>query len=327
MPAVYCGPCGTLHSGGVNEDCAVSMQTRRTGKACEKVGEKVAKMADGERLSKKEEAPKTVASTEEEESDDDSMDERERAVTDRIKALEKKKRLVELERREQELEDDMERLARKRTRGRSRSRRSSPLERRHHHHHRRSSSSSSSSARSTSQEKKKRSKWSIRRYLEDRKDLKKLSPFELVESSCSWVLDKKDVDVHDLKRFIMHLKYVASKAKSGQFTDKAHASYDLAIRKLAVDNGFDAFCAGNPELALQYYAFESMRGYTAKGGSHGAKASTSNTKQLFMKDGKKPCFAYNKEEGCNRDEKTCNFGHWCSKCGGKSHIRANCRKE
>ena len=52
---------------------------------------------------------------------------------------------------------------------------------------------------------------------------------------------------------------MAGKAKSGRFLDQAHASYDIAIRKLATKEDFNAFSAGNPELALKYYAFEYMK--------------------------------------------------------------------
>ena len=47
-----------------------------------------------------------------------------------------------------------------------------------------------------------------------------------------------------------------SRAKSDRFTNTAHAQYDLAVRKLAIDDGFKAFTAGNPELSLKYYALE-----------------------------------------------------------------------
>lgn len=289
-------------------------------------------MAENPKPARKEDSP-SASSVEEEAPEDDEVEERERAVTRRIRALERRKRLAELELQERELESDMARLAMKKKGGRSRSRRRSSSSdrhhRRHHRHHRRSPTSSSSSGRSASRERRLRSKWSIRRYLEDRKDLKKLSPFELIESSCSWVLDKKDIDVQDLRRVVKHIKYISGRAKSGQFQDRAHASYDLAIRKLATTDGYEAFGAGNAEVALQYYAFEYMRGHSSKGAYGGVKNShaNTNTKQLFSKDGKKPCFAYNKEEGCTRDDKTCNFGHWCSRCGSRTHVRAKCRKD
>ena len=58
------------------------------------------------------------------------------------------------------------------------------------------------------------------------------------------------------------------KAKSGRFTDQMHANYDVA-RKLAAKEGFEAFSAGNPELALKY-VFQYMRKPGGRrGASHG----------------------------------------------------------
>ena len=111
----------------------------------------------------------------------------------------------------------------------------------------------------TKQQRRARSKWSVKRFMEERKDIKKMIPFELIEASCAWVVDKKDADEESLIGFIKHIGYMAGKAKSGRFVDAAHINYDLAVRKLAVSDGYKAFTAGNPELALKYYAFEYMK--------------------------------------------------------------------
>ena len=126
------------------------------------------------------------------------------------------------------------------------------------------------------------------------------------------MVDKKDADKESL------IGYIAGKAKLRWFIDTAHINYDLAIRKLAVSDGYKVFTAGNTELALKYYAFENMKKststniYTRPGAAH---------QKLFVHDGKKPCFGHNKE-GCSRDEKTCNYGHWCSHCGSRSFTYA-----
>lgn len=325
---MYCGPCGKQHRGPVNDNCRKSNMPKTRGGAREV--EKQGATSESSTEFVKEEADQKEDQTigQRTETSDEDLDERERDIAERERVQARRRRKADLDRRERRLGEETSDSAAKRRRGRSRSRsRGGSGDRRQRRRHHRASSSSSSDGRTTSRDRKQRSKWSIRRYLEDRKDLKKLSPFELIESSCGWVLDKKDLDLQDLRRFVKHIKYMSGKAKSGRFLDQAHASYDLAIRKLAVTDGYDAFCAGNPELALRYYAFESMRTQNAKSSASGSKYGQSSTKHLFCKDGKKPCFPHNKDDGCSRDEKTCNFGHWCSRCGSKSHIRPNCRKE
>ena len=73
-------------------------------------------------------------------------DDEEPAIAGGIKELKRKKKLIELEHRERALKE--------------------MLSLRH------TSSSSSSSDRTTSRERKARSKWSLRRHIEDRKDVK-----------------------------------------------------------------------------------------------------------------------------------------------------------
>ena len=90
------------------------------------------------------------------------------------------------------------------------------------------------------------------------------------------------------------------KAKLGRLIDAANVNYDLAVRKLAVSDGYKAFTAGNPEQALKYYAFEYMK----KPSSNISTRPGTAHQKLFVHDGKKPCFSHNKEEGCSRDEKT-----------------------
>ena len=52
-------------------------------------------------------------------------------------------------------------------------------------------------------------------------------------------------------------------------------------------------------------------------------------KKLFeyTKDGKKPCFKWNREFGCNRSEEECGYGYWCAKCGNRNHERNACQKD
>ena len=158
--------------------------------------------------------------------DTDAEDE---AIRERIRSLEKKMRRAELLRCQKELEDEVRSSTVDTVKGRRSRSRSSAREHKRHRHH--SSSSSSSGERTPSRERRASSKWSVKRFMEERKDVKKMTPFELIEASYSWVVD--DADEESLIGFIKHTGYMAGKAKSGRFVDAAHVNYDLAVRKLA----------------------------------------------------------------------------------------------
>ena len=87
----------------------------------------------------------------------------------------------------------------------------------------------------------------------------KLNPFELIESSCNWMIDQEDANSKDYIKFIQHISFISSKAKSYKFNDKAHIIYDRHFRKLCEKEGYAAFGAGNQELALRFYSFENLR--------------------------------------------------------------------
>ena len=118
--------------------------------------------------------------------------------------------------------------------------------------------------RTPSRERRKRRKWSIGKFTEEKKEVKKLNPFELLEASCLWFLDFQDTNDASAIRFISHIVFIAGKAKTFKFQDTAHTLYDTAVLKLAAKDGFEAFSAGNTDLALRYYSFEHLRESQAK---------------------------------------------------------------
>ncbi len=338
MSESYCGPCGHIHSVPVNESCrAVKASKRNTRSATSKEG----KMSDAGEFIKEEKLAL--------EGDDTlpDLDVEEREALERVRVLERRKKILELNRREEELREEMSRLAvrpsrtsvqpgdrRSVSRGADGPRRSETRSRSvvssrdGAGRRRRSSSSSSSEGRTPSRERRARSKWSLKRHVENRRDVKKLSPFELIEASCAWVLDTRDTDYDCLRKFIKHIGYMAGKAKSGIFLDKAHNLYDQSVRKLATSEGFNAFSAGNAEYSLKHYTYENMKKHAGSSGQRGAGGSYGGGgKNLFTRGGKKPCFSHNKEGGCSRDERTCGYGHWCSRCGSRSHTRLSCPKD
>ena len=70
-------------------------------------------------------------------------------------------------------------------------------------------------------------KKSIRKFTEEKKEIKKLNPFELLEASCLWFLDFQDTNEASVSRFISHIAFIAGKAKTIKFQDTAHALYDI----------------------------------------------------------------------------------------------------
>lgn len=150
-------------------------------------------------------------------------------------------------------------------------------ERSHRHRRRRHySSSSGSRSRTPSGERRKKSKWSIKRHTTDKKEIKKLSPHELVEASGKWVLDRDDMTIEDYQSFIKHIVFLSSKAKCDKFVDSCHVQYDLAVRKRAVKEGFKAFTAGDQECSVAVYSIENLRSRA------GTKHTTPYTMRRFL---------------------------------------------
>lgn len=150
------------------------------------------------------------------------------------------------------------------------------------------------------------------------KEVRKLNCYELITASIRWCLDIQGLTVKDFRALMEHVCFMASRAKQNDFQDSTHVDYDIDIRKLAEVEGFAAFGSRNTGLAMFHYGMHNMRQ---------RKTSTSTRKTSnFTKDGKTGCYKWNKESGCGRLDDVCNFGHWCSKCGSKSHKKYNCGK-
>lgn len=346
MSQSFCGPCGKIHTKPVNEHCmqaappvrratrsqvgreVAAVKTENTG-ACGGVGI----MAEGgvsadkkgvERERREMLRAESVDRTRREsrlliEGTERTRHEA-RRLAESIAEMEKEKQLAVLKARQAALAEEMAALrVDNGRRGRSRS---ASGERRRHRR-RRYSSSSSSGERTPSRERRIRSKWSLKRFTEDRKEVKKLNANEVIEATCAWLADKDNLCVEEVLGVVKHIGYMAGKAKADRYTDSAHARFDIAVRKRAAKHGFAAFSAENSEASLKYYALEYMKERKSGGAGKGGGAA----KQLFTRDGKRPCFGFNKEGGCSRDEKTCSYGHWCSKCGSRAHKRTSCYKD
>ena len=150
MPETYCGPCGLNNQAPVNDLCRERQPPRRSTRATGKD----TTMADVDKVVAADVKPviNQAGST---------TDDEERAITGSIWELERKKKLIELERKERVLREEMQSLTSEEhsgnSRRRTRSRRRSPSQdRRWRGCHCHSSSSSSSS-----REHKARSKWSL----------------------------------------------------------------------------------------------------------------------------------------------------------------------
>ena len=151
--------------------------------------------------------------------------------------------------------------------------------------------------------------------MKDIKEVCKLTVSELQEASCRWFLSL------GAQYLPSHLTYIAAKAKHEVFNDTAHVMYDTAIRKLAEHEGFVAFTAGDAAASLIHYGHESMQAKAKSTVTGAVKGHTT-----FERGGKRVCFPWNKDSECDRDG-TCEFGHWCSKCGSRGHKCTKCTKD
>lgn len=318
MPDQYCGPCGQAHSGQVNDRCAVSLSVNR--RSTRTTASKMSTKGRDVSLEVKEER--------QHEDEEDEMSEDEKQLRAELKDLRKKRRMEGLLAEKERLlhVDSRESSTGRRESDRceagaeeSRGRRHSRGCRRSRRKHR--STSSESRSRTSSRERRTRSKWSLRKYTVDKKDLKKTNCYELIEASCKWLADQQNVSADEHMCFNKHLMYLATKAKSDKFIETSHVNYDIATRKLAQDIGFKAFRYGNNEASMEYYVVENFKSHTKNksyAGTHSAKSAG------YTKDGKKPCYRWNRESGCSRGEDVCLYGHWCSSCGSESHKHVKC---
>lgn len=318
----FCGPCGRLHGDSTNDTCRVAATLlRRSARA--------KKMASG---GTKGEAP--VKSAHDDGADhiqlgsttaDDSEDE-ERLLKE-VKMAERKSRMAALRARKAAAVQGLEAAhgtERDDVRAGTSSDRSRERTRKHHkrHRHRHRSSSSSSSSRTPTPERHRRSKWGLKKYTIDKKDVKKLNICELIEATCAWAVDQDSLDLPSAKGIFNHIAYMAGRAATDKFNDSAHVHYDLAIRKKAITEGFEAFKLGDSVYSIVHYSLENLKSKSAAK----VKAHTGKS-HLFVKEGKRPCYRFNKETGCDRDEERCGYGHWCAKCGSKGHKRSKCHKD
>ena len=299
MPLNYCGPCGTAHTGPVDDNCSRQLPRRSTRSN-----------------------PLTTAMDVKSESGIAAADDRAelQSLEDQVRSLETKKRAADLTARRAQLEKELavlslEESAKPPRRARSLSRDATRRTRR------RRSTSHSSEERTPSRERRQRSKWALRRYTEDKKDVKKLNLLELIEASCAWLFDQPDLDSVKYEHFVKHIALMSSKGKNDQFLNSAHVHYDLAVRKLCVKNGFSAFSTGNTDLVLKYYAFENIK--TRRTGT-GTKPPAQ--RRPFTRDGKRPCYDHNNKDVCSRGT-SCAYGHWCAICGSRSHKRTACTRD
>jgi len=165
-----------------------------------------------------------------------------------------------------------------------------------------------------------RSKWSLKRYTIDNKEVRKLSPWEIVEATCE-TLDIDLMTTKDHRALLVHLGFLAQRAKNDVFKESAHAEYDLTVRKRALREGFEAFRTGNEFAAISRYNYDNLRGRGDKNYKRLSKRRAHSPSKGVTKDGKAPCYTWNSREGCSREN--CFYSHHCSKCG-KGHRLFKC---
>ena len=116
-------------------------------------------------------------------------------------------------------------------------------------------------------------------------------------------------------RFLQH---IAIEQKLTIFKDTVHIDYDCEIRKLVESIGFVAFGREFTGESVLHYAPQNLK----------SKKNTFNKDISYKRSssGKKPCFKFNREGGCDLSEEKCGFAHFCNKCYSKVHSRVSCNK-
>ena len=143
----------------------------------------------------------------------------------------------------------------------------------------------------------------------------------------AWGYDQEGWEAEDYRRYLGHTMYIAQKARSRIYIDKAMVSYDDAIRKQVDKYGLEEFSKGNHDCTMDHFTVENTRraqeerkaASEASRGGGGSKHRSSH-----YGTGKPACNAYNfGKEGCPYGNK-CREAHKCSKCGRPSHKESEC---
>ena len=177
--------------------------------------------------------------------------------------------------------------------------------------------SSSSSSGSRSESRRRRRKWALKRYTLNKKDVDRLNCYELICATAMWAVDVPDITLKDCKAVLEHINFLGNRAMNNDFYDKTHITYDNAVRKLAETEGFAAFAQGSNGASVIHYGNQNMRGSRTTG--------SYNQRRTPPQQGKRACYAWNGEQGCNRSEEECRFAHICSRCSMKGHKRSKCK--
>ena len=106
MPDNYCGPCGVLHSGPVNDKCTIHKRITRST-ATTKAAAKTSKMEMVTALVKEERQPVR----EQAHTDSDDSDEEERKLATQLRALEHRKCIAEMSARSRTLMAELAKLS------------------------------------------------------------------------------------------------------------------------------------------------------------------------------------------------------------------------
>ena len=126
--------------------------------------------------------------------------------------------------------------------------------------------------------------------------------------------------------------YIAHKAKSHIYIDKAMVDYDSAIRRKVEEYGLEEFEKGNHDCVMDHFTVENTRQAqearraASGGGGRGGGSSRHpprSTQTHSYGSGRRACKAYNfSKDGC-KDE-NCKDAHKCSKCGKPGHKESAC---
>ena len=187
---------------------------------------------------------------------------------------------------------------------------------------------------------KRRSKFDLSPYLEG-KDDKWIHFDEIALASMKWGVDYSWQGEQEVRGFMAHVGFMAMKSIPDIYVPKYILRYDTAVRVAADNIGISAFQGGNPDIANNYFGYESTReaerakeadrsragksvstSYQNKppGGSRGQGGASQRPPQV----NRGPCYGWNLEkDGCT--ERDCQRYHSCLYCWDPAHKGPHCK--
>lgn len=175
---------------------------------------------------------------------------------------------------------------------------------------------------------RKRSKFDIKKFTKNDKNVKKLTFLELMYASLVWGMrraEKVGMTVKEVQGYMGHLSYMTMHAITGAYTDSAYREYDKAVRLKVREHGMKYFRQGDQELSLLFFNLDNAR--SMRDTRRPFKQTTGNTRYAEgYGKARGVCYAFNYDRsGCG--VKKCLYDHVCISCRSVDHPISSCPKK